>query len=981
MSDLAAIHQNSPPPHHRLRDFANADSAAEGSFRPNSRDVTYTRDPNAVLLSKPAPSVRRKPGAEFQFRPQNSLSPVQIKNDHGVVRKVESRPIQRQSPRTRRYEEETRSAKRRRLNPGRNLPIRGVREQTCSSRPAQSIAHSHSQTVQEHQPLMTSEYSATVNLVRDFIGKKGRQGTDRISPSSVASSIEGTLTPETNGRFAAGPSASLSPSLTQEMRCLPLKRKLPDWTKYTPSDKRNHSRHPSSKGLSVRDGMMQLSNDHAESDDELQALDVTVQQPSKQKSHTPITRHPSVSEPVGQKVSSKRSSIAQPSPIPDLLVLNSSICRKSILSEPHLMAIDWRSKKAHLEPPESSSHAHPQSVNLDKVISLIRPDDADGRTIMLKFMISSEESDNVATLEFDSRNTLDRFVTNLKQYCFVAQDSTKSSDWINRSVERHRNQQRQKDSGILLPDNIDTGAQPQSPAKPPPNPPKRQKLVHQLRIDEQKSSVHHPSDSVKQDITAETVNNEQSHHNGSISIPVKKYTPHQNTLPQRETRSMTQSRGNKPRPRSLSPIVKSPPQWSKPLIFPKTGKKRAEVEAQDLERLRDDEFLNDNLIGLYTRFLEYHFEQTRPDLFRRIYFFNSYFYARLTDRPRGQREINYTAVSKWTRSVDLFSFDYVVVPINENAHWFLAIICNLPKLFSVHQKGQTNDEIPASSQQESRSNEPLENNAESRSTTTGSTPDSQGRTLRENLKSMSLSDISSISSRKGGSKKKDSGHRRVYELGEPMIITCDSLGCPRSPIIKALKEYLVAEAKSKRNAEINKDMISGMTAKEIPLQRNYSDCGLYLLAYLERFSQNPDEFVSKLLKKEMNLETDWPQFNSRELRKRFRDFLLTLHDEQDERELDLARTHTRTTSKSLHVLLPPLHSDTQNNEEPTHDTRVLDAPEVDAKNECNTTTEKPRETDADASLPTSTSSPAKTGPEGSDDEDLIVLVGQDDVKE
>lgn len=32
-------------------------------------------------------------------------------------------------------------------------------------------------------------------------------------------------------------------------------------------------------------------------------------------------------------------------------------------------------------------------------------------------------------------------------------------------------------------------------------------------------------------------------------------------------------------------------------------------------------------------------------------------------------------VKKWTKNVNLFEKDFVVVPINENAHWFLAIIC------------------------------------------------------------------------------------------------------------------------------------------------------------------------------------------------------------------------------------------------------------------------------------------------------------------
>lgn len=32
-------------------------------------------------------------------------------------------------------------------------------------------------------------------------------------------------------------------------------------------------------------------------------------------------------------------------------------------------------------------------------------------------------------------------------------------------------------------------------------------------------------------------------------------------------------------------------------------------------------------------------------------------------------------VRTWTKNVDIFDMDFVIIPINENAHWYLAIIC------------------------------------------------------------------------------------------------------------------------------------------------------------------------------------------------------------------------------------------------------------------------------------------------------------------
>ncbi|EFW18639.1 conserved hypothetical protein [Coccidioides posadasii str. Silveira] len=53
-----------------------------------------------------------------------------------------------------------------------------------------------------------------------------------------------------------------------------------------------------------------------------------------------------------------------------------------------------------------------------------------------------------------------------------------------------------------------------------------------------------------------------------------------------------------------------------------------------------------------------------------------------------------------------------------------------------------------------------------------------------------------------------------------------------------------------------------MTAKGIPKQSNNSDCGLYLMAYLEKFIQGPRDFVAKLRKGKMDEDVDWPRLRS-----------------------------------------------------------------------------------------------------------------------
>lgn len=343
------------------------------------------------------------------------------------------------------------------------------------------------------------------------------------------------------------------------------------------------------------------------------------------------------------------------------------------------------------------------------------------------------------------------------------------------------------------------------------------------------------------------------------------------------------------------------------------------MNALDLERLAPHEFLNDNIIGFYIRFLEDHLQRCNAEVAKRVYFFNSYFFARLTNSPRGRRSVNYEGVEKWTRSVDLFSYDYVVVPINEDAHWYLAIICNLPYLEGIMDQSK-----PPASQQLSDTQEIPETPEPSLYAQEGARQTTKEETIRQSLASMDMSDkqgahekgskrgeedwpehaenpdptpakFSDFSSqtqpdsqKSAGSPKKSRKSKKrppagmKYDACQPIVITFDSLNQSRSSTISHLREYLFAEAKSKRGIEINKTMIKGMTAKEIPQQPNFSDCGLYLLAYLEKFVQDPDVFARRLLRKEMRSIEDWPPLQSGLLRTRLRKFMELLYNEQEQ---------------------------------------------------------------------------------------------------
>lgn len=117
--------------------------------------------------------------------------------------------------------------------------------------------------------------------------------------------------------------------------------------------------------------------------------------------------------------------------------------------------------------------------------------------------------------------------------------------------------------------------------------------------------------------------------------------------------------------------------------------------ADDYSRISGpEEFLNDTIIDWYLLYVRYTLELKNPKAAKRCYFFNSFFYKKLSETSGGEvpphaeassqkttaKEIqtlkNYFKIKNWTRDVDIFSKDYVFVPIHDHLHWSVVVICH-----------------------------------------------------------------------------------------------------------------------------------------------------------------------------------------------------------------------------------------------------------------------------------------------------------------
>ena len=124
---------------------------------------------------------------------------------------------------------------------------------------------------------------------------------------------------------------------------------------------------------------------------------------------------------------------------------------------------------------------------------------------------------------------------------------------------------------------------------------------------------------------------------------------------------------------------------SKLCEFPVGSKDSVSVCMVDYKTLQDDTFLNDIIIDFYLTYLFHKFlnKEDRPT----VHFFSTMFYKRLNSTPKKASTVvsyekdsslkpaqkRHLRVKGWTKNVNLFEKNMVIIPICEHSHWYLVI--------------------------------------------------------------------------------------------------------------------------------------------------------------------------------------------------------------------------------------------------------------------------------------------------------------------
>ncbi|XP_058604813.1 sentrin-specific protease 6 [Onychostoma macrolepis] len=332
----------------------------------------------------------------------------------------------------------------------------------------------------------------------------------------------------------------------------------------------------------------------------------------------------------------------------------------------------------------------------------------------------------------------------------------------------------------------------------------------------------------------------------------------------------------------LIALPSSPKQDIKKLVVypPPPAKGGITITEDDLNCLEEGEFLNDVIIDFYLRYLVC--EQQEKEDASKYHVFSSFFFKRLTQKDHRRlpgttdlsiQERRHSRVKTWTRGINLFEKDFIFVPINQMAHWYLAVICFPGKIsqtsgLDLHLNGRR------------YSVEYLCNQSPLNPMSLFYSPESPKQLSRWSQSIDKFCLLSDDESEDDDQTVKNrsvlNSHSNVSK--QPCILIMDSLTCSgRSSVVQILQEYLQEEWKVKMGSEqsFGNGVMDGWSPL-VPKQDNYTDCGIFLLQYVESFLKDPPQTFHR----SMDLNGWFSQRTVKRKRRQIKRLILRLHRQQ-----------------------------------------------------------------------------------------------------
>ncbi|KAL0238107.1 hypothetical protein GEMRC1_012580 [Eukaryota sp. GEM-RC1] len=96
-----------------------------------------------------------------------------------------------------------------------------------------------------------------------------------------------------------------------------------------------------------------------------------------------------------------------------------------------------------------------------------------------------------------------------------------------------------------------------------------------------------------------------------------------------------------------------------------------EISAPDFVTLLPGNWLNDEIVNFYFKLIK---DRSDNDTsLPSVFVFNTFFYLKIS------KNYSHSAVKRWTKNVDIFKFDKILIPIHLGNHWTLAVVNSASK--------------------------------------------------------------------------------------------------------------------------------------------------------------------------------------------------------------------------------------------------------------------------------------------------------------
>ncbi|XP_006462672.1 hypothetical protein AGABI2DRAFT_179332 [Agaricus bisporus var. bisporus H97] len=394
------------------------------------------------------------------------------------------------------------------------------------------------------------------------------------------------------------------------------------------------------------------------------------------------------------------------------------------------------------------------------------------------------------------------------------------------------------------------------------------------------------------------------------------------------------------------------------LVFPYGVPGAVNVTRSDLARLDPEALLNDTLIEFGLKFWLKKLEVENPALASQVYLFNSFFYKKLNKRNK----------------------KYIIIPINENLHWYCAIIYEpehilqqLPDAGTPHTNAvtrrqardmQVSEEVvsekvevtpdPADVDEAMQDGTASENEVErmalsnanplnedpvtsvapdfgvssmeasdqvvsnltpgspmevdieippvvevetssSKSTMSGTTtnegtntpvgPPNGVRATAVQLDEITPARFYGKSFTNGARKRASIAAENVQDdTPKTKIFILDSIGNRHPQAMKQLNKWLQLEAEDKK--KISKPASAFTKLVSLPVQPNFSDCGIYVIHFVQTLMGDPEHYCKVIMMKDRppssERRVDWKDDTVSTIRDQLRGHILQLSDEWSE---------------------------------------------------------------------------------------------------